>query len=100
MTAFDANSELRTYYIPEEETRRLRFDGGFWTDDNGTLITPVTLLEDGEERAVLLKQYYADRLIRDLIQTAPDPNDKLRVTRHGSGEYQVELETTVASEGM
>lgn len=95
--------EMGTYYIPEGETRHIRFpqfamgDGpgrSFWTDDRGTLTAIVEVREADTDRPLLLNQYNADRLIRDLLLDLADrdPGDWVRVSRFEDGGFSVDPE--------
>lgn len=105
------SDEIGTYYVPEGETRTIRFprwqrtapqedeeeEGvsgtAIWTDDNGTLLAVVEVREADHDGPVLLKQYQASRLVRELLLAAasePDPSGWVKVSRFEDGGFTVE----------
>lgn len=83
--------QIGDVYVPEEETRHLRFVGDWFWFRGGTLITHVVVDELDAEEPLLLRQYGADQLLLQLLDVAPDPSDWVRVHRFQGRGWSVEV---------
>lgn len=97
--------ELGTYYIPEGQTRTVRFptlrNGNdeaeiLLADDRDTLLAPVYVEEADTERMLLLKQFGAGRLVEKLrmMEEYEDlsPGDTVEIYR-GESRYEAKMAT-------
>lgn len=104
MTPALDGSELSTYYIPTGETRTVQFcqlrrgqdsARSWWADDNGTLLAVVTVEQAETDEPLLLKQFSADRLIRQLLvleaSDAWNPAEEAVRIQRGEDRYAVDV---------
>lgn len=96
--------QMGTFYVPEGESivaelPSLR-DGNdegriVFADDNGTLLLPCYIDEAESEDLLLLKQFYAGRLIGELVTLADmgylEPGDRLKIRRGAEQVYDLEV---------
>jgi hypothetical protein len=85
-----AQDQIGTYYIPEGETRHLRFPGDFFAFRNGQLWVTAVVDEIEATSPILLNQYGADQLLLNLLALEPDPSCWVRVHRFQEGGWSVE----------
>lgn len=86
-----ANDQIGDVYVPEDETRHLRFVGDWFWFRGGTLIAHVVVDELDAEEPILLRQYGADQLLLQLLAVEPDPSDWVRVHRFEGRGWSVEI---------
>jgi len=79
------------FYVPEGETRHLRFVGDWFWYQGGTLVTIVVVHEMDAEDPLLLRQYGADQLALHLLEEQPDPDEWVRVHRFEGRGWGVDL---------
>lgn len=82
--------QIGDVYVPEGETRHLRFVAEWFWFRGGTLITMVVVHELDAEEPLLLRQYGADQLLLQLLAVEPDPSDWVRVHRFEGRGWSVE----------
>lgn len=85
------DEQMGDVYVPEDETRHLRFVGDWFWFRGGTFITTVVVHELHAEEPLLLRQYGADQLLLQLLAADPDPSDWVRVHRFEGRGWGVEL---------
>lgn len=86
-----ADEQIGTMYVPEGETRTLRFVENWYSFRNSTLFAVVECKEMETESMLLLYQYQAEQLLLSILAAdLPDPDGWVRVTRHEGGGWSVE----------
>lgn len=79
------------FYVPEGETRHLRFVADWFWYQGGTLVTLVIVDEMDADDPLLLRQYGADQLALELLSAQPDPNEWVRVHRFEGRGWSMEI---------
>ena len=78
------------FYVPEGESRHVRFVSDWYHFRGGRLYCLVEVAELSTESSLLLRQYGADTLLISLLSVEPDPSDWVRVSRYEGGGWSVE----------
>lgn len=94
-----AQDQMGTYYVPEGESRHMRFVAEWFGYQSGRLWTHVIVDEIESESPVLLHQYGADQLLLQLLALEPDPSDWVRLHRFEEGGWSVEVIDDYTPEG-
>lgn len=95
----EAQGQVGTYYVPEDEERHIQLVADWFAFRNGNLWTLAVVDEIDADTPVLLNQYSADQLLLQLLALEPDPSDWVRVYRFEGGEWSVEIEDDYTPEG-
>lgn len=87
-----AADSIGDFYIPEGETRTLRFVGDWFWYQGSTLITLVICREMKSDEPLLLRQYGSDQMTLELLSAEPDPSAWVEIERFEGSGWRVEVE--------
>lgn len=86
-----AEDQLGDFYVPEGETRHLKFVAEWFWFRSGTLITLVEVHELKSDEPMLLRQYGANDALLKLLAAEPDPSSWVRVQRFEGRSWRVAI---------